>query len=154
MCSLAFPGTTVAITRMAEGKDEEPSRIGMHTYRPFLLEYSLMAELHEVHRRAIPGVYINPSATTPLVWFGMLVVRSGFYAGGLFKFVVVMSDNHPHAGAAPTVLFQPPVFHPLVDMVTGEMNCAVHFPKWTAQVNSLAELLEFVKDSFYQVLDE
>lgn len=132
-------------------KEEGSTQIGMHTLRPFLVEYALMSELCEVHRRSIPGVYVIPSATSPLVWFGMLIVRSGCYVGGLFKFILIMPEGHPHVGDCPAVVFQPPVFHPLVDMVTGAMNCTARFPKWTAQSNSIAELLEFVKDSFYQV---
>ncbi|XP_065186536.1 AKT-interacting protein-like [Sycon ciliatum] len=135
---------------MAQHEDGQSSA-GMHTFRPFLQEYSLMSELRNVQRRRIPGLYVIPSATSSLVWFGLLVVRSGCYTGGVFKFVLIADDGHPHSGAVPFVIFQPPVFHPLVDMVTGQMNCGVSFRKWKAQSNTLAELLEFVKDAFYQV---
>lgn len=131
----------------------QPATIGVRSFRRFLLEYILMAELKEIHRQRLSGVYVVPSASSPLLWYGLLFIRSGDYGGGVFKFTLSLPPNYPDGGVVPSIVFQPPVFHPMVDMVTGELCTRNVFAKWRRQVNSLAELLAYVKLVFYKVIE-
>ena len=39
---------------------------GNHSYGPFFLEYSLLAEYNLLQKQKMPGVYVIPSYTSPL----------------------------------------------------------------------------------------
>ena len=39
---------------------------GNHSYGPFFLEYSLLAEYNLLRKQRLPGVYVIPSTHTPL----------------------------------------------------------------------------------------
>ena len=39
---------------------------GNHSYGPFFLEYSLLAEFNLLQKQKMPGVYVIPSSTSPL----------------------------------------------------------------------------------------
>lgn len=42
---------------------------GNHSYGPFFLEYSLLAEYNLLRKQRLPGVYVIPSTHTPLCKF-------------------------------------------------------------------------------------
>jgi len=52
-------------------------------------------------------------------------VKQGLFAGGIFKFVVEFPILYPNA--RPSVKFLTPVFHPLVNPTTHELNLDVIF---------------------------
>ena len=45
------------------------------TYRPFFLEYALLAEFNLVRRQQPVGVFVIPSSASALIWFGIIFVR-------------------------------------------------------------------------------
>ena len=45
------------------------------TYRPFFLEYALLAEFNLVRRQHPVGVFVIPSSASALIWFGIIFVR-------------------------------------------------------------------------------
>jgi ubiquitin-protein ligase len=51
----------------------------------------------------------------------------GHYAGGVFKFNVIFSEQYPQE--PPTVNFITPIFHPLI-RADGLLNVEAGFPKW------------------------
>ncbi len=81
------------------------------------------------------GVYIVPSAKSTLIWFGVIFVRSGYYSGAVFKFRIHIPHDFPHNEKPPFVAFDPPIFHPLVDQRTGELEFNKFIPKWKRHVN-------------------
>ncbi len=94
---------------------------GNHSYGPFFLEYSLLAEFNLLQRQRMPGVYVIPSKGSPLSecltllktttwmgssstqhsmihfseWFGVLFLRGGPYQGGVFRFKLIIPENYP-----------------------------------------------------------
>merc|ERR1719150_3581933 len=102
---------------------------GNHSYGPFFLEYSLLAEYNLLRKQKLPGVYVIPSTHTPLCWYGILFIRQGIYQEGIFRFKIVIPENYPD-GDCPRFIFQHPVFHPLVDAETLELDVKRGFHKW------------------------
>ena len=94
---------------------------GSHSYGSYFLEYSLMAEYNLLRKQKLPGIYVIPSAKTPLRWFGVLFIRQGLYQEGVFRFQVHIPDNYPD-GDCPKVVFDSQVFHPAVDPSSHELN--------------------------------
>lgn len=59
----------------------------------------------------------------------MIFVRTGIYEGGAFRVLLEMSSLYPEGGV-PRVIFDPPVFHPLIHAITGEMDISCKIAKW------------------------
>ena len=53
---------------------------GNHSYGPFFLEYSLLAEYNLLQKQKMPGVYVIPSYTSPLCKNLLLAVILTFSA--------------------------------------------------------------------------
>ena len=60
------------------------------------------------------------------VWDGFISIRDGPYEGAKFKLTVTFNKNYPVE--APLIKFAPGIFHPLIDIETGEVDMKVHSP--------------------------
>jgi len=118
------------------------------SYAPFITEYTLMCEYHMISQNVVSGVYVIPSAASPQYWFGVLFIHDGIYQDGVFRFCIHIAESFPDSGT-PHVVFSPPIFHPLIHMVTGEMDVRRKFP-WSKHKH-IWQLLEFVKKSFIDI---
>ncbi|XP_076363977.1 AKT-interacting protein-like isoform X2 [Tachypleus tridentatus] len=124
------------------------------SYAPFFVEYSLMTEYVMLQRQRLPGVYVVPSAGSPLKWFGVLFIRQGLYQGGVFRFTLYMPDNYPD-GDCPLIVFEPSVFHPLINIETGELDVKRGFQKWRYERDlelfkvKVAESINFCHEKLY-----
>uniref|UniRef100_A0A671LKW6 AKT-interacting protein-like n=1 Tax=Sinocyclocheilus anshuiensis TaxID=1608454 RepID=A0A671LKW6_9TELE len=126
----SIPKNAAPITKAASPASSTQSANGTHaSYGPFYLEYSLLAEFTLVIKQKLPGIYVQPSYRSALMWFGVIFIRHGLYQDGVFKFTVYIPDNYPD-GDCPRVIFDTPVFHPLVDPVSGELDVRRTFTKW------------------------
>ncbi|XP_021364429.1 AKT-interacting protein-like isoform X2 [Mizuhopecten yessoensis] len=121
-----------------------------NSYGPFMLEYSLMAEYNLLMQQKTPGCYVIPSAMSSLVWYGVLFIRQGLYQEGAFKFTVIIPDNFPN-GDCPSLVFDLPVFHPLVDPLTGQLDVKRAFQKWRKNVNHVWQVLLYARRVFYKI---
>lgn len=123
---------------------------GGHAYGPYFLEYCLMAEYDLVHKQKIPGVYVIPSALTPLLWHGIIFVRQGLYQDGVFRFQLFLPDVYPDADP-PSVVFDPPAFHPVINGSTGELDVKRAFPKWRRHSHHVWHVLQYAAKVFTTV---
>lgn len=123
---------------------------GIHGFENFKLEYSLMAEYKLLMQQKCPGCYVMPSALSPLIWYGILFIRQGLYQEGVFRYKITIPDNFPD-GDCPNLVFDFPVFHPLVDPTTGELDVKRAFPKWRKNNNHIWQVLLFARRCFYKI---
>lgn len=128
----------------------EQDNQGGHAYGRVFLEYSLMSEYLLLMKQQLSGVYVMPSASSAFMWFGVLFIRQGLYQGGVFRFTLHIPDNYPD-GDCPDLVFEPPVFHPLIDASTGEMDIKRSFLKWRKNVNYLWQVLLCARRAFYKI---
>ncbi|XP_033113150.1 AKT-interacting protein-like isoform X2 [Anneissia japonica] len=135
-------------TRMKERQQSLTAANG--SYGPYFLEYSLLAEYNQLQKNKLPGVYVIPSAGSPLHWFGVLFVRQGMYQEGVFKFDLFIPDNYPD-GECPRLVFKTPIFHPVIDIMTGELDVKRAFPKWKRSVNHIWQILLYARRIFYKI---
>ncbi|XP_050537282.1 AKT-interacting protein-like isoform X2 [Daktulosphaira vitifoliae] len=119
-------------------------------YIPFFLEYTLMSEFNILSKKKIPGVYVMPAAKTPFIWFGVIFPRYGLYKNGVFRFRIIIEKTWPDCDC-PKVIIETPIFHPLVDVVSGEMNIKYHFPEWKKGVNRIWHVINHVQKSFCDI---
>lgn len=134
--------------KMADKKATSPGR--NHSFGPFFLEYSLLAEYNQLQKQKLPGVYVIPSAKSALFWYGVLFIRQGLYQGGVFKFSLYIPENYPD-GDCPRLVFEPPVFHPIIDPTSGELDVKRGFQKWRRNVNHIWQVLLYARRIFYKI---
>ncbi|CAL8349866.1 unnamed protein product [Merluccius merluccius] len=148
----AIPKNATPVTKLASTAAAPPATNGtMHaSYGPFYLEYSLLAEFTLVIKQKLPGIYVQPSYKSALMWFGVIFIRHGLYQDGVFKFTVYIPDNYPD-GECPRVVFDLPVFHPLVDPVSGELDVRRAFTKWRRNHNHIWQVLMYARTVFYKI---
>lgn len=124
---------------------------GNHSYSPYFLEYTLLAEYNLLQKQRVSGVYVVPSGKSPLVWFGVIFIRQGIYQEGIFRFNLHIPENYPD-GDVPTVVFETSVFHPLIDPETRELDIKRGFAnKWRRNVNHLWHVLLYIRRCFYKI---
>ncbi|XP_018115171.1 AKT-interacting protein homolog B isoform X1 [Xenopus laevis] len=147
----SIPKNAVPITKPISPPLSVQSTNGTHaSYGPFYLEYSLLAEFTLVVKQKLPGVYVQPSYSSALMWFGVIFIRHGLYQDGVFKFTVYIPDNYPD-GECPRLVFDIPVFHPLVDPISGELDVKRAFTKWRRNHNHIWQVLMYARRIFYKI---
>ncbi|CAK9822855.1 AKT-interacting protein [Anthophora retusa] len=108
----------------------------------YLQEYHILSEYNMLCSQDLKGIYVIPSAQNSLLWFGVQFVRQGIYQGGIFRFTVTLPQNFPDGGC-PKVVFQTPVFHPLIHPESGELCTSWEFPEWRKS-NRIWQLIQFI----------
>ncbi|XP_073515785.1 AKT-interacting protein [Phyllobates terribilis] len=147
----SIPKNAVPFTKPISPAPAAPSTNGTHaSYGPFYLEYSLLAEFTLVVKQKLPGVYVQPSYRSALMWFGVIFIRHGLYQDGVFKFTVYIPDNYPD-GECPRLVFDIPVFHPLVDPISGELDVRRAFARWRRNHNHIWQVLMYARRIFYKI---
>lgn len=147
----SIPKNVVPVTKASSPASATQANNGTHaSYGPFYVEYSLLAEFTLVIKQKLPGIYIQPSYRSALMWFGVIFIRHGLYQDGVFKFTVYIPDNYPD-GDCPKVVFDIPVFHPLVNPVSGELDVRKAFTKWRRNHNHIWQVLMYARTVFYKI---
>ncbi|XP_052818590.1 AKT-interacting protein-like isoform X2 [Mya arenaria] len=114
------------------------------------LEYTLMNEYNMLHKQKLPGIYVIPSALSPLIWNAVIFIRQGLYQGAVFRFNLNIPEAYPNA-ECPRVFFEFPVFHPVVDPKTGELDVKREFKKWRRNTHFLWQVLMYVRRIFFKI---
>lgn len=76
-----------------------------------------------------------PSSKSTLIWFGVIFVHSGYFTGAVFKFRIHIPHDFPNNSAPPQLIFDPPIFHPLVNQNSGELDLSRIFKTWRRHVS-------------------
>ncbi|PRQ77129.1 Ubiquitin-conjugating enzyme/RWD-like protein [Rhodotorula toruloides] len=79
-------------------------------------------------------------------WSGVLFVHQGYYRGAVLHFTLAIPSSYP--SKAPSVTFESPVFHPLVDPVSGNMRLDWRFPTWRPREDCIWNVLHAMKAAF------
>lgn len=79
-----------------------------------------------------------------------MFVRSGYYKGAAFKFVLDIPLIYPEEG--PVVRFSSQIFHPLVDPRTGELDLSSHYQS-PQHAHYIVLVLAYIKRVLYRTDD-
>lgn len=111
---------------------------------------SIFNEYETVARNPIEGIYITPSAESPLVWFGLLIVRSGIFYGGIFRFTINIPDDYPDTTSLPIVQFEESLFHPLINPKSNCVDLTRFFPSgWQKGRNYIYQVITATQGIFF-----
>merc|ERR1711892_431816 len=123
-------------------------------FQEFLIEYELLSEYRLLQKNGPHnGVYVIPSHKSALIWFGVIFVRSGPYAEGVFKFRIHIPHDYPANSSPPTLVFDPPIYHPMVEAKSGAVNFQTVFPAWTHPKNRIWHIIPHMRRLFLKVED-
>lgn len=111
-------------------------------------DLQIMFEYETIVHYTPPGMFILPDLKSIHTWHGIILVRSGFYKDTVQKFSIVIPKDYPIV--PPQVFFVSPVFHPLIDQNTGELDLRPKFPVWKAKKDFLFMVLRYIKAVFVQ----
>eukprot|EP00904_Undaria_pinnatifida_P010373 jgi/Undpi1/6466/HiC_scaffold_20.g08945.m1 len=114
-----------------------------------LKDYRLTIEYKHLKQNAPGGVFVIPSVHHLRIWYGVIFVRRGHYANGVFKFRVELPADYNDVGTWPVVRFTSSVFNPMVSPVTGELDLKSVFPEWVPGKHYMVTALTYLKKVFY-----
>ncbi|KAI1722903.1 ubiquitin-conjugating enzyme domain-containing protein [Ditylenchus destructor] len=110
-------------------QDESSSKPGPLRVRPEQRRmHYISQEYMVVAKDPIEGIYVTISEKDPLLWLGLLIVRAGIFCGGLFRFTLQLPSDFPDTTQVPTVTFEDPLFHPLINPKTSIVDMTRFFP--------------------------
>lgn len=69
----------------------------------------------------------------------------------MFRFRILIDSSWPDCNNCPKIIIDTPLFHPLVDPVTGEMSVQHYFPEWKKEVSRIWHVVDYVLKSFYDI---
>ena len=90
----------------------------------------ILADYEEARALMAYGLWLAPDTVDLRMWHGLLAVREGRYAGGVFRFLLAAHPRYPCEGARPLVVFLERPYHPLVCPVSGALQVEARFPAW------------------------
>jgi ubiquitin-protein ligase len=133
---------------------------------------TIVRDYEDIRTHMTAGLYVIPDTRDIRVWHGCMIVRSGRYSGGIFRFIIcfhpaypangtafissvhVENDSYPQcfhaisigtAGAFPLCVFLDKPFHPLVDSVSGCLQLRAQFNLWP-ESRRISEVILFIKE--------
>mmetsp|Transcript_8254 Transcript_8254/g.17945 ORF Transcript_8254/g.17945 Transcript_8254/m.17945 type:complete len:261 (-) Transcript_8254:259-1041(-) len=120
-----------------------------------LRDHKVAIEYKHLRVHAPGGVYIVP-AIDPRTqeadvrsYHGVVFVRRGPYANGVFKFKLRLPPRYNDVGTYPLVRFVSYVYNPHVHPGTGELDLRTAYPQWSPKKHYLVTVLTFLKKIFY-----
>ncbi|CAF0801093.1 unnamed protein product [Brachionus calyciflorus] len=116
-------------------------------YDTCILEYKIHAEYQQLMKHQVPNVYVIPSATSSFIWYGVIFLHQGLYEGGVFRFTLFIPDNFD----CPRVIFNPIIYHPLINNETGELDVKQYIPNWKRNIHHIYHVLFYIKEIFFQI---
>ncbi|CAM9115268.1 unnamed protein product, partial [Discosporangium mesarthrocarpum] len=114
-----------------------------------LKDYRLFIEYKHMKQHAPGGVFVIPSINKLRTWYGVVFVRRGHYAGGIFKFRVDLPPEYNDVNTWPAITFTSQVFNPLVSPQTGELDLKAFFTEWVPTKHYMVNALTYLKKVFY-----
>eukprot|EP01136_Pigoraptor_vietnamica_P023202 Opistho-1_new@75079 len=126
-----------------DGEDEAGDAIAV--FKPCLRDHALMSDMRALAAHSPKGIYVMPAFDSMQQWFGVVFVRSGVYAEGIFRFRMFFGDGYPNAW--PAVRFISQVFHPQID---GDNGYLAPPQEWKEPVR-LWTVLEHIHHHMYAI---
>lgn len=114
-----------------------------------LRDYKVTIEYKHLKSHAPGGVYVIPSLDDLRTFYGIIFVRRGVFANGIFKFVLRLPLKYNDVNQHPRISFQSYVYNPYVEEATGELDIKTAYPNWDPSKHYLVTVLTFVKKIFY-----
>ncbi|KAH8418356.1 hypothetical protein KR222_003060 [Zaprionus bogoriensis] len=107
--------------------------------------YKVLAEYEMIEQMHLKGIYVIPSYSSALLWFGVVFIHSGLYADSVFRFSLLLPDNFPDGSSLPTVIFQYATFHPHICPVSHSLDLTPFFTEWNKDEHHIWQILKTIQ---------
>ena len=116
-----------------------------------LKDVKLALEFKHLGKHAPGGVYLMPELDNIRKLHGVIFVRRGLYRDGVFRFVMTLPPEYNDINTHPSIFFTPPIYHPLIHPISGELNLRVEdsIKEWVPSKHFCLTALVFLKKIFY-----
>ncbi|CRG97064.1 ubiquitin-conjugating enzyme E2, putative [Plasmodium gallinaceum] len=109
--------------------------------------YSILTEYSFLMNEIPKSFYCLPQPDNLLVWDVFIILYSTFYKNGKFKLQIRLGENYPHS--IPEVYFLTPVYHPLINPMTGKLNLGLNLNNWNPTSHYMSLIFLYIKSIFY-----
>ncbi|OQV19631.1 putative AKT-interacting protein [Hypsibius exemplaris] len=110
-------------------------------------EYAIFAEYVDLSSNPCDGVFVVPSDSNPRIWQGTIaIIDDGPYDGALLRFTLSFRPAIA-IPERPRLTFASPIFHPLIDPLSGEFDLAFLFAQWSNKIR-MRQVLVAVRNAF------
>ena len=103
-------------------------------------------EFENIMQHPIPGIYVFPSLKSLQVWHGVLFVKTGLYAEGIFHFLIILDDEYPYS--KPVIRFTSNIIHP---RITKKGNFNVSCSMSNDGKGGISKVLDYIRSCFINV---
>ncbi len=124
------------------------SSITFHEFTKAHRQEAILREFEFIAGNLIDGVHVFPSVKSLQVWYGVIFVRKGPFAEGIFHYKIILSDDYPYV--KPCIRFESNVFHPQVNS-SGILNLNSKLNYWKETKSQIWEALKYLHECFYDV---
>ncbi|KAI6217387.1 AKT-interacting protein [Aphelenchoides fujianensis] len=108
-----------------------------------------ITEFKAICSRPLEGIYVRPSHHDILEWFGVIVVKAGVFAGGIFRFTLTLPPTFPETEQ--TIELEQNILHPLVYSKTNRVDFKRFFPSnWVPDRNKIYHVLSAFQSIFFR----
>jgi ubiquitin-protein ligase len=116
-----------------------------------LKSVKIAIEFKYLTRQAPAGVYLLPEVDNIRILHGVIFLRRGLYADGVFRFRIELPPTYNDKNTHPRIIFTPPIFSPFIDMTTGELCLTTEetLKEWNPDKHFIITAITFLKKSFY-----
>ncbi|VDD82742.1 unnamed protein product [Mesocestoides corti] len=97
-----------------------------------------------VASQRLPRDNLTQPNTDYMFWYGIISVRKGQYAGGVFSFNLQIPEDFP-CSRSPKIFLPCGFYHPCVNPTTGEVDSSSEFEKWIPGVSRIYHLLYYLR---------
>ena len=133
-------------TVVPEGSTLPPSR------NQYLKDVKYALEYKYLMKAAPMGIYLLPELENLRILHGVIFLRRGLYRDGIFRFTIKLPETYNDVGTYPEVIFTPPIFNPMINFVTGQLDLRMYdffAPEWNPEKHHLVSVVNFIKKIFY-----
>ncbi|KAI6177505.1 AKT-interacting protein [Aphelenchoides bicaudatus] len=117
----------------------------------------IIMEFEAICKRPLEGTYVRPSdndileLNCVLEWFGIIVIKTGVFAGGIFRFNLTLPSTFPDTNQVPTIEMEQSLLHPLIFPKTNRVDFRRFFPSgWKPDRNHVHHVLQAFQSIFYR----
>ncbi|RYG99237.1 hypothetical protein EON65_50475 [archaeon] len=116
-----------------------------------LKDVKLAMEFKYLAKQAPAGVYLLPEPDNIRQLHGVIFLRRGLYADGVFRFRIELPPSYNDVNTHPRIIFTPPIFNPFIDLQTGQLDLTVEesLREWIPDKHYIITAITFLKKAFY-----
>eukprot|EP01038_Epipyxis_sp_PR26KG_P017243 gene17243-23776_t len=116
-----------------------------------LKDFKLAIEFKYLMKNSPAGVYLMPEFENIRRLHGVIFLRRGLYREGVFRFIISLPSGYNDVNTHPQIFFTPPIFNPLIDPATGQLDLKLDdfLKEWQPERHFIVTAITFLKKIFY-----